>query len=494
MSKQEDVRSTAGRSRRGRPPASAPQRYAYAKTAQAIASLARAGADHLNQLAGLEHAPRSGPSRGMWWGAERLAGVVSVGSSAADAFNRLATGRHVIAADKAVSYMARIIKAGLLPAEALDEMAPTAGHARAMAPFQSILPDLQRLGPFTVPGPELAGKVDALAAEFRSALVNRSDAAGDDRRRLRSARERVVQALLALRAACGREPQPTREVAFELLAAVDELSSTMASLIVTTWTLNHSPRTSLEVEAAQLGPACTVSGEPDFKQLLGWLMQHAVPVVPDRSRLIHQFCERVRSRWGVDLFPAASSVSCTPPARSSLKLIDWCFNFDADGVCIDFEDQMAADGELRPVAQRLPAFLSLSTLGPERGQYRTKAERRFLAKVCSPRKPYNFEFMVVMAMAERWFFGDQEPDDVESDFADWLLRVRDWAEGVSQLPIGICPERSPQEALIRPNQTCPLTTGDIKRLVKQLVRLDTRPRLEMNLDLPESESAVPVAP
>jgi hypothetical protein len=101
---------------------------------------------------------------------------------------------------------------------------------------------------------------------------------------------------------------------------------------------------------------------------------------------------------------------------------------------------------------------------------------------------------MTLAMAENWYFGDQAEDE-ESDFEERLATVRRWAQlmlagGPNQRET----ESSAAAVVAKRSATDAPETSDVKRLVKDLMRLDVRPVVEMNMDMPRgAEVGLPLA-
>jgi hypothetical protein len=480
--KRAEKRLTVGTDRSGRPLAYRPALRAQAKAVQAISLFAREGAAYRNDLAGLKHAPRSEPGMSHWWGPARLGSVLGVGSDAA-AFNRLCTGRHPVKPETAVSYAAAAIKAGLLPRRAFGQTEQSTGHARALAPFNSLRGHLLRLKNFQVPGPELAAKIDRAASNYRRLLQERRQLEKDDRKCVREARQAVVRALLGLGPlVTGGDSSAHEELLGQLGSAISELSSTMCSLRASTWTLVETPRMQLVARAAQFSPASDADGEPDFPGLFAWLAERAVEPFPSRKKQIEEFFIRVLSRWGVDITAKTDFIRKQATAVEPMQLFDTAFTFDPDERCLDVADRLEKKdrGGTGIISRYVPAEAPF----PSRlHRSVTRDQRRFLAKVGSSHRPYLTQFMTVMAMAERWYFGDEELDDPESDFVERLRRTGELALAAGAVGGVAAAAFKVSSDLARgwsPWEDRPGT----KRLIKDLMRLDVRPVIEMDLDLP----------
>jgi hypothetical protein len=455
---------------------------AQAKTVQAIALLAREGAAHRNQLAGLTQPPRKEPAKSSWWGADRLANEIGLGWNASS-FNRLATGRYSVPPEKAVWYTANLLPAGLMPPKFFESWPQIAGQGRAMAPFQRLLPYLRSVKAFEVPGPELRSQIAEAAMAYRELLREQKEVARDDRDRLRKARQHVVNGLLGLPTRVSeRDKSSYCKRLDQLVSLVSELILVMSTLRGSTWMLVETPRLLFVGRAAQLMPTPNFVGEADFAGLFAWLAPRALAPVPSRNSRLKDFCDRVRARWGVDIGPPQAESGEHPAPVESFQLHETAFHFDWDDRCLDVaDDPNAKEGDsprIVPcdVTPELPFCHSL-------GRTATKEAIRFLTKMRSPLRPYSVHFHTAMAMAERWYFGDQEPEDPQTEFCERLSRLGDLAaqaaSALSMTGAGV------ELSLDSQQKWSPWQDrADAKLLVKELMRLDTRPIIEVDLDLP----------
>lgn len=473
---------SAGVARRGRPLTYRPAMRVQAKTVQAIALLAREGAAHRNQLAGLTHPPRKEPEKSSWWGADRLADEIGLGWNASS-FNRLATGRYSVSPEIAVRYTATLLRAGLMPPKSFESWPQIAGQGRAMAPFQRLLPHLRSVKAFEVPGPRLRAQIAEAAMDYRKLLREQKEVARDDRGCLRKARQHVVNGLLGL---------PTRvsecdkssycERLDQLACFVSELILVMSSLRGSTWMLVETPRLLFVGRASQLMPTPNSVGEPDFAGLFAWLAPRALAPVPSRSSRLKDFCDRVRARWGVDIGPPQPESGEQPATVEAFQLYETAFHFDWDDRCLDVaDDPNANEGDSPPIVpcDVPPELPFCHTLG----RTATKDHIRFVTKMWSPLRPHSVHFHTAMAMAERWYFSDQEPEDPETEFCERLSRLGDFAaQAASALSM---PSEGVELSLDSQQRWSPWQDrAEAKLLVKELMRLETRPIIEMDLDLP----------
>lgn len=109
---------------------------------------------------------------------------------------------------------------------------------------------------------------------------------------------------------------------------------------------------------------------------------------------------------------------------------------------------------------------------------------KFMRRITRPGGPHDPRFMLTMAMAEEWYFGDERPDCRQSDFENRLDHVREWAvsvltRGTTSVSQGLEPGSGGDGKVAQP------TKVNLKRLIQELMRLDVRPIVELNMDMPE---------
>lgn len=490
-----------GAAPKGRPRGYPPQHSMCAEAAGAIVQMARRGADTKNARANLRSPPRPairGHGEAEWWGGRKLAQILGVGGDES-AFNRLASGSRAVATEKAVSLVRCVINHGLLPADALDDLAPI-GYARAMAPFAPLFADLRALGAVQMPPVALAEKVSLHADNYRSALVERNEQEKAERASLRAARKDAVASLLNLQAVLTRAPKDEdHDIYGKVVAAIDEVTSAFDSISVSTWEVACSTREELAALSLEIAPPIGPDGQPAFASLFRRIKDNALQNVPDRAQAVARLCERVRVRWGIDpreepIGLAASDghadhwlvFDLSPIVLKTCAAEETCGEQASDrdsslpGVdCAGFQEVTSEAGRDQPTALELSCAL-VATLLP--------AAKKLLRRFTRAGGAHSAEFLLLVAMTENWYFADQQPECKQSDFEERLKAVRAWA--AAMLP---CAElerndEGDKRGKPAPSGSCKLpapSRADVKRLVNELMRLDVRPLVEMNADLPE---------
>lgn len=490
-----------GAAPKGRPRRYPPLHSMCTDVAAAIAQMARRGANTKNVRANLLSPPRPairGYGEAEWWGGRNLAQILGVGGDES-AFNRLASGSRAIGPEKAVSLVRCIINHGLLPADALDELAPS-GYARAMAPFAPLFADLRALGAFQMPPVALAEKVSLHADNYRSALVKRNEQEKAERASLRTARKEAVASLLIMQSVLSRAPNDDdHDIYRKVVAALDEVTSAFDSIKVSTWEIARSTREELAALSLEIAPPIGPDGQPAFASLFRWIKNNALKDVPGRSQVVDQLCERVQDRWGIDPRAAATRIAASEGPADQWQVFDLspivlktypaeesCGEQASDpisslpGVGCEGSQEVTSGAERdRPTALDLSCAL-VATLSP--------AAKKLLRRFTRAGGAHSAEFLLLVAMAENWFFGDLQPECKQSDFEERLDAVRAWT--AARLP---CAElerndEGDKRGKPAPSGSCKLpapSRADVKRLVNELMRLDVRPLVEMNADLPE---------
>lgn len=96
--------------------------------------------------------------------------------------------------------------------------------------------------------------------------------------------------------------------------------------------------------------------------------------------------------------------------------------------------------------------------------------------------------LVLFSLVENWYFQDDEGDSLESDFEDRLRALRAWAEkraypgAVDR--VGWVPHADGRSVRAGEIASTP-SWGDIKSLLRDLAKIEVRPWVEMNMDVPE---------
>lgn len=444
------MKTTLGTAARGCPQTYPPLKATCTGVARAIAAMAREGAAKKNARSNLTSPPKQAFRRmgePEWWGGRKLAETLGLGSSQ-DAFNRMATGSPAIATEKTVSFVRKLINNGLLPGHALDDLALSAGHARAMLPFVPLFPELRALDEFAEPPIDLVEKTNKLADDFRIAIAKQNMLEKDERTRVRQARINAVAAMLDLRGKLRRREADCPEVYGRVIGAINGLSSALNSVSNATWEIKSSPRDELAALARDVALPTGPDGQPAFQYLFRWIELNALGERPERARIIGEFCCRVCERWGEDPRLVLSGIG----------------------------------------AHEVPcAFWSMLDLSSQQAVL-SPAAKRFLEKITGAGGVHGVKFMLLMAVAERWYFADELPDCERTDFENRLDAVRTWAASMLlRAESASCNlARQTCEEQVRERQAGLTPTQDqVKRLVKELLRLDVRPSVEMNFDLPE---------
>lgn len=483
-------KAKTGTSRRGRPNKFEPQLSANASTGSAIAAMARQGAAWNNALAGLRHAPKRAQKigQGTWSGAAELAQFLGLGGK--DVFNRMALGRTPIALEKAVGCMRELIKKGLLDPQELRAIPRTVGHARALHPFAPALGEIRKARYFQVPSEELSERVDQLAENYRSALSTRADAESEERTALRAARAAAVCALLDLQKVLGRESlNSDREIIEAVVTAIEQVNETMSHVALSVCEVALSPREASILAARQFMAPNSPDGQPDFAGLFRAVTMGAPEDAETRAASIDKLVKRVTDRWGIDprlggwrdaepnwrVLDFVVSTPRTPRLKHPIAFArrprkPLSLRTRRARVKVTFKYARNAGAPVREFASRYSEL--------------TARDLKFMRRITRPGGPHDPRLLLTMAMAEEWYFGDERPDCRQTDFENRLDQVREWA--VSVLPRATISDSHGREAGSNGDgKVAQPTKINLKRLIKELMQLDVRPIVELNMDMPE---------
>ena len=478
-----------GMNRQGRPRKFEPQLKANASTGGAIAAMARQGAAWNNALAGLRHAPKrtQRAGQGEWWGAAELAQFLGLGGK--DVFNRMALGRTPIAPEKAVSCMRELIKKGLLDPQEMRAIPSTVGHSRALYPFGPVLAEIGEARYCQAPSEDLAERVDQLAEDYRSALSARADAESEERTALRAARAVAVCALLDFQKVLGRESLGgDREIIEAVATAIEQINETMNHVALGVCEVALSPREASIVFARQFMAPNGPDGQPDFAGLFRAVTVGATEVAEARAASIDKLVRRVTDRRGVD--PRLAGWRGSDPNWRVHDLVVSAPSKPRQKHPIAFARRPRNPLSLRTARPRVKVTFNARNAGePVRGFASRYSDLRacdlkFMRRVTRPGGPHDPRFLLTMAMAEEWYSGDERPDCRQTDFENRLDEVREWAvsvlsRGMTSVSQGLEPGSGGDGKVAQP------TNVNLKRLIKELMRLDVRPFVELNMDMPE---------
>lgn len=483
-------KSKLGTNRQGRPQKFGPLLSANASTGGALAAMARQGAAWHNALEGLRHAPKrtQQTKQGKWWGAAELAQFLGLGGK--DVFNRLARGRTPIALEKAVSCMRELIKAGLLDPQELRAIPSTVGHSRALYSFGPVLAEIREARYFQVPSEKLSEQIDQLAENYRSALSTRADAESEERTALRAARAVAVCALLDLQKVLGREALGgDREVIEAVATAIEQINEAMDRVAFGVCEVALSPREASILFARQFMAPNGPDGQPDFAGLFRAVTVGAPEVAEARAALIDELVRRVTDRWGVD--PRLAGWRGADPNWRVLDLVVSAPSKPRLKHPIAIARRPRKPLSLRTARPRVKVtFKYARNAGAPVRRFASRysglraCDLKFMRRITRPGGLHDPRLLLTMAMAEEWYFGDERPDCRQTDFENRLNEVREWAvsvtsRGVTSVSQRLKPGSGGDGKVAKP------TKVNLKRLIRELVRLDVRPFVELNMDMPE---------
>jgi len=411
---------------------------------------------------------------------------------------RYADGDHPITMKKGSHAIRRIIKVGWLPRRALSPIAYNSTYARALVPFADVLADLAKVAPNTSPPADLCAKVDDLVALHHDAIDKLLDIENEDADRFRDARDAVVKTLGRLSRARGEASYAATCAA--VAVEIDALLEVSDSLRVLVPDLRPSPRSRLAARAKTFLPPIGSNGEPNFGGLFAWLLENDECGDADLPIAIDTFCELVLRRCGVDPRKSAELqltwelVDLAPRAGpdgpmdyvepASPDLDEWAPWDDGEVVLEESSDfgHSVAQGLAAP-DDEVPDAPNLSSL------VLSEPERRLLRRLVRSLGIHKLRGLLLLQIAENWFFAEEWADSTESDFVNRLSAVRTWAlrQGAHHVPTGseitLNADGRPVAVGSVPNEP---SSPDIRFILRDLAMWEARPYTELNADVPEA--------
>jgi hypothetical protein len=490
--------------RRGRPRHSVAYRGAQTEVAQAIIAMGRIGANlprmRAQRSRKFKFADRcfrkSLPAR------VNDSGLADILELVADArgIKKLAEGKRAILPDTGARAIQNLIESGCLPRRALSPIAIDNGHARAMKPFAPVVKQLMRVKLGAPPPLKLRRRVRELVELHRAALLDFRSFESEDRSLFRQASAQLRAACLALPAA--ELSSGTVEDGGSYLAvatAAMAVQKVLEQLVVSHWHV-RTPRYIGRDVVRQILPPFGPGGVPALAEVVSWIQERmAGPASLDFQTALHSLREIVRVRWGEDPFslaPVALEVSSgsdthllecpeqlgdqsTQPSRDE----ESDSPSQAQRYCDGDENLIASDPWLGPLYGRVGGAARTAPSG-ERSD-----DDRFVRRVLRTVDEGRLGAIILFQVVENWYFDDDRGDSIETDFVDRLRAVRVWASRMAGLTGVEHVERVPHangRPVRRGETASPPSWGDVKVLLRDLARIEVRPWIEMNVDVPDS--------
>lgn len=489
-------------SRRGRPRSTRTYRSAQIAVAMTVMEMGRIGGN-LPRLRALR-ANASKPSPGRMgrklppeFKDADLAALLPIGSDA-PGIQRLASGRRAILPATAASCVLRLIETGRLPRRALSPIALDSGHARAMKPFIPLMTQLLRVKLGSPPPPYLMQKVQKLAALHRTALLDFGEVEKKERGCFRKARRELRGALLNLRdaelsSAAGADPSAYASVAKAAKAVQEALDSRVVSL----WHV-CTPRYLAREAVRQVMPPFGPDGVPQLERWASWIETRLTGGPVEFRSALHLVRDLVTKRWNEDPFDTAPANVDQDPADSRRQVGPEEQPFESQSFPVDAHQDRGGTMGQAPWDRDESLIAGDPWLGPLYGRLDEDASEgfvhwldddRFVRRVLRSVDPAKLGAMVLFQFLEHWYFEDDCGDSPESDFSDRLSALQVWAARLADAGAVGAHERVPHAdgRPVRNGETAATPSWcDIRALLRDLARIEVRPWIEMNLDLPDA--------
>jgi hypothetical protein len=472
-------------SRRGRPRNPAVYRGAQIAVAKAIVEMGRIGGNlpwmraQKKARSSKTAARRNGKQPAARFSDDDLAELLPIGSNQRG-IKKLADGSRAIRAETATSAVQKLIERGLLPRRALSPIALDNGHARAMKPFAPLMKQLLRVKIGSEPPQHLQRKVQRLAELHRAAIVDFGRIEKEERARFREASGQLRGALLALRNAELSDVAGADEDSYcDVAAAAVAVQEALDQLVVSQWRI-RTPRYVGRKAIRQVLPPFSPSGVPLLGSVVSWIKARLPGKTEDFMAAVQLMQELVRRRWAkVPTYQAGrndqpseqihtSAVACADAGRKP---------WDLD------ESLISSDPWLGPLYGRIgKAASQASNIG-------ANPDDRFVRRVVRTTDAGNLGILLLFQMVGNWYFQDDEGDSLESDFEDRLRALRAWAEKRAypgaNVRVGRVPHADGRPVRAGENASMP-SWSDMKSLLRDLGKIEVRPWVEMNMDVPDA--------
>lgn len=358
-------------------------------------------------------------------------------------FSNYLAGRKLASLGKVNDAIQVLVRRGMLPTTALLVVPESVGAARALVPFRETLdlikqngelhrrPSdqvLERLGRDVALHAAGQSDIDRLVSEDRTSFIRERTAA-------LSALHQLLHTHLMAPGSTADERRTAREALDSSLSA---FLQAVRSLRVLALCLPQRERkvTSFAWVADLMAPL-SPDGNPAFGPLFSWLLRANTNTRV--SEAVESLRVRVLTRWNEDILQDDDVEKNSASQDHSWSMATRYFNCD------------------RPRPRDEATYLRLSFGLGDR-------ERCFLRRASQRLGPAGLRLVILLRLAESWYFGDEAHESVESDFENRIESLLDWARQKCT--------RSPEQSQLR-------------RLVREMDRLTVRIHVELNADIAE---------
>jgi hypothetical protein len=483
----------------GRPKEHPVVRAAEAAAARALVQMSRAGAGitfRRSEAKFVRDGLFRSRQRPIRKGDGDLAQLFLVGSDARGIW-RFAAGKRSLTRDRGAHAVEKLIHHALLPRYATALVPLDEGHARLIAPFQPFFQRLQRVGSCRLPPTTLRQRLARFVRRYRSAVRDLAARECAERQAFQEARDEVIRALLLLRSRMRVLDDLTTDAeAFSLARCAALRAANLLSVVHTLNSLQvetrESPRESAAGWAKALLPAPAREGGPDFAELFNWLVLNLDPNDADLHSAIALRRELVGGSWWARLH--ASYANAAAPKSAEWKLVGLYAASPGDQVEMLVPDEPSEvikphsfsecqdDKELDAPAggtTRSPVELLMDG-APIQDMRFARHLRRVVGEV-------KLRAMLLFAMTDRWYAGDVDAEESQTEFESDLFAVCMWVRSLYPGRTTLKFEQLLTDMgypLGDPSKTSEVDPAFLKQLIYKLSRTLVRRPVEMNLDIP----------
>lgn len=484
--------------RTGRTPVDAIVAQADAAAGEALIRLSRSGAGVIHRREEARYAsedrPRSmrKPRRMSDTG---IAQMLHVGSDARG-IQKLAARERPIARHTSAKAVEELIKGKMLPGYSTWLVPLNEGHARLLAPFEPLLEQLREMGPCAEPDQKFRRRLRRHVVLYRAAVKCLAEFERDERHRFQRARDELIRALLRLRARllvvdCLTGDKNLRRFSRQAALCGATFLKVVAELKSLHVQVRPAPRDIAAQWAAALFPAPGPDGASGFGNLFAWLSMKADPGDVDLHCAIALYRELTGGSWWTQADQAHDERPTTEakwevvgmyPTRAASTIEEYVDPEPWElGPAEDFSEVREADPPGYYVgSRRVPPTAHLH-------DHLQHDELRFIRHLRRNVGDARLRAMLLFAMADRWYFLEEDVDEVESDFEDRVFALCRWVKDLFPGRRTLKFERVlsavgfDMEANAKNKEIGPVF---LKHLINELSRCVVRRPVELNLDIP----------
>lgn len=484
--------------RTGRTPVDAVVAQADAAAGEALIRLSRSGAGVIHRREEARYAsedrtrsvrkPRRMSDTG-------IAQMLHVGSDARG-IQKLAARERPIARHTSAKAVEELIKSKMLPGYSTWLVPLNEGHARLLAPFELLLEQLREMGPCAEPDQKFRRRLRRHVVLYRAAVKSLAEAERDERHRFQHVRDELIRSLLCVRARllavdCLKGDKDLRRFCRQAALRGAKFLKVVADLKSLHVQVRPAPRDIAAQWAAALFPAPGPDGASGFGNLFAWLSMNADLGDVDLHCAIALYRE-LTGDFGWT--PADQAHDERPTTEAKWEIVGL---YPTRSVSTIEEYVDSAPWELGPaedfseVREGDPAgyYVGSRRVTPtvHVREHLQHDELRFVRHLRRTVGDANLRAMLLLAMADRWYFLEDEADEVESDFEGRVFALCRWVKDLFpgrrmlKFEYVLSAVGFDMKANARNKE---IGAVFLKRLINELSRCGVRRPVELNLDIP----------